>query len=144
MSSVGGGLAVPANGAYSATKFALEALSDALRFELAPFDIRVVLIEPGSIKTRFADTAQSHAQGIFSDPDSPYRTLCQRSQQVTADMSRREPGPEVVSRAIQKAIEAKRPKTRYLVAVTIPGRLVLRLGGPAWDLVVGRMFGAAT
>lgn len=140
VSSIGGRLVVPANGAYSATKFALEALSDALRFELALFGIRVVLIEPGGIKTHFADTAQSHAQGIFSDPDSPYRALYQRSRQVTAAMRRQEPGPEVVSRVIQQAIEARRPKARYLVAVSFPGRLVLHLGNPAWDLVLRRMF----
>jgi|SRR5215211_1510381 len=140
MSSIGGKLVVPANGAYSATKFALEALSDALRFELAPFGIKVVLIEPGSIKTHFADTAQAHAQEIFTNPDSPYRTLYRRSQQVTADMRRHEPGPEAVSRVIQRAIEAKRPKARYLVAMSFPGRLVLHLGGSVWDLVVRRMF----
>ncbi len=51
ISSVGGKLVLPANGPYSASKFALEALSDALRYELRPFGIRVALIEPGSIKT---------------------------------------------------------------------------------------------
>lgn len=141
VSSIGGRLVVPANGVYSATKFALEALSDALRFELAPFGIRVVLIEPGSIKTRFAETAETHAHEVFSNPDSPYRVLYERSRQVTAGMRRNEPGPEVVSRTIQRAIEAKRPKARYLVADSLPGRLVLRLGGTVWDFAVRRMFG---
>ena len=61
ISSIAGKLSTPVNGTYSATKFALEALSDALRLELAPFGIQVVLIEPGSIKTPFAETAQAHA-----------------------------------------------------------------------------------
>jgi len=51
ISSISGRLVVPSNGAYSATKFALEALSDATRLELAPFGVQVVLIEPGSIRT---------------------------------------------------------------------------------------------
>ena len=140
ISSIGGKLVVPANGAYSAAKFAVEALSDALRFELAPFGIQVVLIEPGSIKSHFADTAQAHAQEIFSNPHSPYRALYQRSQQVTANMRRHEPGPEAVSRVIQRAIEARRPKARYLVAVSFSGRLVLHLGGSVWDFVLRRMF----
>lgn len=64
ISSIGGKMALPTNGAYSATKFALEALSDALRLELAPFGIRVVLVEPGPIKTHFDATAQMQAQAI--------------------------------------------------------------------------------
>src|SRR5512141_3048320 len=56
ISSVVGKLVTPANGTYAATKFAVEALSDALRMELAPFGVQVVVIEPGSIQTRFHAT----------------------------------------------------------------------------------------
>jgi len=66
MSSIAGKRAIPVNGTYCATKFALEALSDALRLELAPFGIQVVLIEPGSIKTQFAVTAQARAQAMMT------------------------------------------------------------------------------
>ena len=65
------------NGTYSATKFALEALSDAMRVELAPFGIQVVLIEPGNIRSNFMATAQANSQEILSDPDSPYHALYQ-------------------------------------------------------------------
>ena len=140
MSSIGGKLVVPANGAYSATKFSLEALSDALRFELTPYSIKVVLIEPGSIKTRFAETAQANAQEIFAYPDSPYQALYKKYREVTAAMRRQEAGPEVVSWVIQRAIEVEKPKARYLVAVPFPGRLVLHSGDSAWDFVVRRMF----
>src|SRR6266566_5184877 len=75
--SLAGKLVLPVNGTYSATKFALEALSDAMRVELAPFGIQVVLIEPGNIRTNFMATAQANSQETLSDPDSPYHALYQ-------------------------------------------------------------------
>ncbi len=140
ISSLAGKLATPANGTYSATKFALEALSDALRLELAPFGIQVVLIEPGSIKTHFVATADAHAQAIVSNPASPYQTLYQQSDQFAAGMRQNAPGPEAVSQVIQQAIETARPKARYLVAVPFSGRLVLHLGDSVWDYALRRMF----
>lgn len=140
ISSISGKLVTPANGAYSATKFALEALSDALRLELAPFGIPVVLVEPASIKTQFHTTVESNAQEIFSNPGSPYQPLYQQYERATADMRRKEPGPEAVSKVVQQAIEADKPNDRYLVAFPLTGKLVLHLGDSAWDLVVRQMF----
>ena len=140
ISSIAGKLSTPANGTYSATKFALEALSDALRLELAPFRIQVVLVEPGAIKTQFDDTAQAHAQGILSNSASPYQPLYKMSDHAAASMRRGEPGPQAVSVVIQQAIEASSPKARYLAAIPIPGRLVLLLRDFIWDLVLRRMF----
>jgi NAD(P)-dependent dehydrogenase (short-subunit alcohol dehydrogenase family) len=140
ISSIAGKRAIPVNGTYCATKFALEALSDALRLELAPFGIQVVLIEPGSIKTQFADTAQAHAQAILSNSASPYQRLYQQDQRVSAAMRRHAPGPQAVSEMIQQAIEVSRPKARYLVDVPFSGRLALHLGDSAWDVVLRRMF----
>jgi len=140
ISSIAGRLVTPANGVYSATKFALEALSDALRLELAPFGVLVVLIEPGPIKTHFQETVESTAQEIFSNPDSPYQPLYQQYQQVNTEMTHDAPGPEVVSQVIQQAIETARPKARYLAGVALPGKLVLRLGDPVWDMAVRQMF----
>src|SRR6266508_2327201 len=125
ISSIAGKLSTPVNGTYSATKFALEALSDALQLELTSFGIQVVLIEPGSIKTHFADAAQARAQAILANPSSPYQPLYQQDQYVMTTMRRHEPGPEVVSQVIQQAIEVSRPKARYLVAVPFSGKLVL-------------------
>ena len=144
VSSVVGKLVTPANGAYSASKFALEALSDALRLELAPFGIRVVLIEPGSIKTQFHATVEANAQATFANPASPYQALYRRYEQVTADMRRKEPGPEVVSRVVQQAIEASRPKARYVAGFPVSGRLVLLLGESVWNLVVRHLFKIAS
>jgi NAD(P)-dependent dehydrogenase (short-subunit alcohol dehydrogenase family) len=144
ISSIVGKLVTPANGVYSASKFALEALSDALRLELAPFGIRVVLIEPGSIKTQFHATVEANAQAIFANPASPYQPLYRQYEHVTTDMRRKEPGPEIVSRIIQQAIESSRPKARYLAGFPLSGRLVLHLGNSVWDFVVRRMFKIAS
>lgn len=143
ISSIAGKLVTPVNGTYSATKFALEAMSDALRLELAPFGIQVVLIEPGAIKTNFEHTVQAHAQRIFSNPGSPYQALYRKYQQFSDSMRKNECGPEVVSQAVQQAMETRRPKARYLVAFPFSGRLVLRMGEPAWDLIVKQIYRTA-
>ena len=140
ISSIVGKLSTPANGLYSATKFAVEALSDALRLELEPFGIQVVLVEPGAIQTNFMDTVQSHTQETFDNPASPYRTLYQQYEQATAEMSGHAPGPEAVSRVIQQALEASRPKARYLAGVAFSGRLALLLRDFIWESVVRVMF----
>jgi NAD(P)-dependent dehydrogenase (short-subunit alcohol dehydrogenase family) len=140
ISSIAGKCSTPGSGPYSATKFAVEALSDALRWELAPFGIQVVIIEPGSISTPFAATAQAHARTILANASSPYHALYARSAAVAASMRQQGAGPEAVSKVIQQAIEAARPRRRYLVAIPFSGWLVLRLGHGAWDLVVRRLY----
>ncbi len=140
ISSIAGKRSTPANGTYSASKFALEALSDALRVELAPFGIQVIAIEPGSIKTHFIETAAAHTPESASSSASPYRTLYRQSEQLADSMQKNQSGPEVVSAAIQRAIEVPKPKARYMVAVPFSGRLVLRLGESFWDFALRRMF----
>ena len=138
--SLAGKLVLPVNGTYSATKFALEALSDALRLELAPFGIHVVLIEPGNIRSNFMATAQANSQEILANPDSPYHALYRHYQRVMTTVRKQAPGPKIVSQAVQQAIEASRPKARYLVAVPFSQRVVLRLGDVARDGIFRRMF----
>jgi NAD(P)-dependent dehydrogenase (short-subunit alcohol dehydrogenase family) len=138
--SLAGKLVLPVNGTYSATKFALEALSDALRMELAPFGIQAVLIEPGNIRSNFMATAQANSQETLSHPDSPYHALYQHYLQVMTTMRKSELGPEIVSRVVQQAIEASKPKARYLVAVPFSNRVVLHLGDTAKDTLFRRMF----
>ena len=140
ISSIVGKVVVPVNGLYSSTKFALEALSNALRLELAPFGIQVVVIEPGSIKTNFLDTIQSHSQDTFSDPASPYQPLYQKFFKFNADMGQNASGPEVVSRVIQQALDAPNPKARYLAGVAFSGKLAIYLRDLLWDSVVKSMF----
>ncbi|HEX8036429.1 MAG TPA: SDR family oxidoreductase [Ktedonobacterales bacterium] len=140
ISSIAGRCSTPGSGTYSATKFAVEALSDALRWELAPFDIQVVIIEPGSVSTPFEATAQAHARTILANASSPYSTLYEHAARFAASMRRQGAGPEAVSQVIQQAIEAARPRRRYLVAIPFSGRLVLHLGDAVWDRVVRRLY----
>ncbi len=140
VSSIAGKMSTPVNGAYSASKFAVEALSDALRWELEPFGVQVVLVEPGAVKTAFDSTVMAHAAAILSNPASPYRRLYQKYQQVSDGMRKGEPGPEVVSRTVQQAIEAQKPRNRYLAGVSLPTRIVLQLRDLVWDFAVRQMF----
>ena len=140
ISSITGRLVTPVNGTYAATKFGLEALSDALRLELEPFGIQVVLVEPGSIHTGFADRAAALNRETLANPTSPYRALYHQYAEVNASMRRGNPGPEVVSRVVLKAIEADRPKARYLAGFAFSGRLVIALRDFAWDPVIRQMF----
>lgn len=143
ISSIAGKLVTPVNGTYSATKFALEALSDALRLELAPFGIQVVVVEPGAIKTNFDRTVQAHAGQIFDNSVSPYGRLYQKYQQVSNAMRQGEAGPEAVSKVVQHALETARPKARYLAGLALPTKLVVRLGDTLWGPVVNQMFKVA-
>jgi NAD(P)-dependent dehydrogenase (short-subunit alcohol dehydrogenase family) len=140
ISSIAGKLSTPVNGTYSATKFALEALSDALQMEVALFGIQVVLVEPGAIKTRFDDTAQTLARNILLNSASPYRSLYKQNDQFAASMRKHEPGPEVVSEVIEQAIKAVTPKARYLAAIPLSGKLVIHLRDFVWGSVLKQMF----
>jgi NADP-dependent 3-hydroxy acid dehydrogenase YdfG len=142
LSSIAGKVVTPVNGAYSSTKFALEAISDALRFELEPFNIQVILIEPGAIKTNFDQTVRAHGDAITSNPASPYRSLYSKYQQVSDGMRGQEPGPEAVSAVIQHALEAAKPKARYLAGMGLPGKLVLYLRDFLWETAVRQLFRA--
>ena len=140
ISSIAGKLSTPVNGTYSATKFALEALSDALHLELTPFGIRVVLVEPGAIRTHFDDTAQAHAKDILINSTSPYQTLYKQSAQFAASMRQDEPGPEAVFKVVEQAIKAFSPKARYLAGISFSGRLVIHLRDFLWGFLLRRMF----
>lgn len=123
ISSVLGRMAIPFSGPYIASKFALEGLTETLRYELAPWNIKVVLIEPGFIATNFQQNAQL-AQAAQSQ-DSPYTTFKQASgRRVQRNIYRAAP-PEKVAETIYRAITHPTPKLRY--AVGRDARLVLPL-----------------
>ena len=129
VSSVAGKLAVPFAAPYSASKHALEALSDALLVELGPFGIRVALVEPGPIETRFGDRARSIVAPLISRP-GPYRqayALAERA--MDGEFQRGKLPAEAVARVILEAIESDRPRARYRVGrmarALIPLRAVL-------------------
>lgn len=116
VSSVAGRVAVPFAGAYSASKHALEAISDALRVELAPWGIRVVLVEPGPISTRFGDRAREATARILG-ASGPYSGLYGAAESASnREFQLGKRGPDLVARVIVGAIDSKRPKTRYRIA----------------------------
>ena len=122
VSSMGGRLTFPGGGYYHATKHAVEAISDALRFEVRPFGIDVVVIEPGAIRTAFEETSLST---MSPNGDSPYGEL---NEVVTKRVQATYRGrlaaePSVVAKVIEKAASARRPKTRYVI--TAGARMLL-------------------
>jgi NAD(P)-dependent dehydrogenase (short-subunit alcohol dehydrogenase family) len=145
LSSMGGKLTFPGGGAYHATKFAVEALSDVLRFEAAGFGVDVVVIEPGLIRTNFGTAAVGSMSEVAGD--GPYARFNAAVAATTAGayegpMRYLGARPSAVARTIEKAISRRRPRPRY--AVTASARLPLALHAilpdRAWDAVVGRSF----
>jgi NAD(P)-dependent dehydrogenase (short-subunit alcohol dehydrogenase family) len=114
VSSIAGRAAIlPFHGWYHASKFGLEALSDVLRVEVAPFGVKVALIEPGFFATSILTKAEE--QMAASDDDSPYAAGIARAESLTGFFERVAPPPDAVARAIASAVESSRPKRRYLV-----------------------------
>lgn len=136
VSSVAGRVSIPFAGPYSASKHALEAMSDALRVEVAPWGIRVVLVEPGPIATRFGDRTREATARILAVP-GPYSAFyggAERASNRQFQMGKR--GPEAVARVILDAIEAKRPKARY--RITPLARVLVPLKALASDRFLDR------
>jgi len=113
VSSVGGRVTFPLMGAYNSTKYAVESMSDALRIELSQFGVRVVLIEPGVIRSEFGDRAMNELSR-YRDPSSPYAGALARADQVLKQSEARAVGPECIAEAIEHAIAARRPRARYV------------------------------
>jgi NADP-dependent 3-hydroxy acid dehydrogenase YdfG len=143
ISSMGGRLVFPGGGAYHGTKFAVEAISDALRFEVRDFGVHVSIIEPGLIKTSFGETAH----GSVPQQDGPYAKFNAAVAKTTAEayegaFAKLGAGPEAVAKVVEKAITARRPRTRY--PVTASARFFLAqhalLPDRGWDAVVGTSF----
>lgn len=141
--SMGGKLTFPGGGAYHASKYAVEALSDALRYEVSGFGIKVVLIEPGLITTNFEAAV---AAGMPTG-DGPYAAFNQQVQAATSEaydgpMARFGGPPEAVAKVIEKALTKAHPKSRYTVTVSAPAAIVTRkvLGDRGWDLAMRTQF----
>lgn len=129
VSSVAGKLSIPFAGPYCSSKHALEAVSDALRVEVAPFNVRVVLVEPGPIATEFGDRARAEVKPLLEKP-GPYKAFYLEAERAMEQDFRRGQLPaEAVARVIVKAIEARRPRTRYPVTamarIALPARRFL-------------------
>lgn len=109
ISSIGGKIAFPMAGWYHASKFAIEALSDSLRLEVKSFGIDVIVIEPGGIKSEWADVANNTLKR--SSANSVYKNLALSLEKLNANDNF--PEPIVIAKLIKKSIGAKNPKTRY-------------------------------
>jgi NAD(P)-dependent dehydrogenase (short-subunit alcohol dehydrogenase family) len=146
VSSMGGKVTFPGGGVYHATKHAVEALSDALRFEVAGFGVNVIVIEPGLIKTGFAEAAIG-AMASELPTDGPYAEFNAAVGRETAGayegpLARLGSGPEAVARKIERAISARRPRTRYKVTASAALSLGARrlMTDRMWDRVVATQF----
>ena len=111
ISSIGGKFASPLGGWYHASKFALEALSDSLRSEVRSFGIDVVVIEPGGVKSEWANIATDNL--IKVSGKGYYEKMAKKFETLSKSNGHRAAEPIVIAKLIIKAIEAKQPKTRY-------------------------------
>jgi NAD(P)-dependent dehydrogenase (short-subunit alcohol dehydrogenase family) len=147
VSSMGGRFTFPGGGVYHASKHAVEALSDALRFEVKGFGVDVIIIEPGIIRTSFGQTAAREIDAGTRDP-GPYGEFNQAVAEATAGVYERGPlsklggPPEAVARKIEQAITARSPRTRYTVTPSARALITLRslLRGRGWDAMLRGQF----
>ncbi len=144
ISSVGGKLSTPFLGAYAGSKHAVEALSDALRRELAVYGIDVIIIEPGAVITPIWDKAESEGFGN-TYKDTIYGPIATKFEQGFIAQGRRGIPVEVVAKTIRQALESEHPKARYaLTNNPIFGWLVPRLLPDRWlDRIITSQVGLA-
>ena len=142
VSSIGGKFYEPLGAWYHATKFAVEGLSDSLRVELAPYGIRVVIIEPGPIRTEWNAISRESLVEVSRGTAYEHQAEKVRSRMEKADQPMTSSGPEVVARKIVKAATTSHPKPRYPVgrgAGTIMGARRV-LPDRAFDGIVKRLY----
>ena len=153
VSTMGANFTFPGGGFYHASKYAVEAVSDALRFEVAGFGVQVVVIQPGLIRTSFGDTAVGSLDGATEPAagdggEDPYAKFNATVARATKEVYEKGPAarlggpPEAVAATIEKAITARRPRTRYLV--TPSARLLVGqrkiLSDRMWDRFLRTQF----
>ncbi len=145
MGSMGGRLTFPGGGIYHATKYSVEALSDAMRFEVRGFGVDVILIEPGLIVTEFGGTAAASVQSTAGE--GPYEHFNRHVAKLTeaaykGPMVKLGGGPEAVARTIGGALKAERPKARYPVTPSAHLMINQRRFVPdrLWDLMMRTQF----
>jgi NAD(P)-dependent dehydrogenase (short-subunit alcohol dehydrogenase family) len=140
ISSMGGKIYTPLGSWYHATKHALEGWSDCLRFELRPFNIDVIIIEPGMIDTGFYDVVASSIPAASFD--GPYREMAQAlAGGPEGGNGMRTSPPSVIANTISRAIKAGRPRTRYVAGAMAQPLILMRrwLGDRGFDRVLSMM-----
>jgi NAD(P)-dependent dehydrogenase (short-subunit alcohol dehydrogenase family) len=126
LSSLAGRVTMPGAGAYAASKYAIEAISDAMRFEVRGFGVHVIVIEPGPIRTAFTETANSALTRAGNGPYAAYHAAVAKADADT-DESFIAGTPKRVARTIARALRDDRPRTRY--RVTAVARVVPAVRG---------------
>jgi NAD(P)-dependent dehydrogenase (short-subunit alcohol dehydrogenase family) len=147
LGSMGGLLTFPGGGHYHATKHALEAISDALRFELRGFGIDVVLLEPGLITTEFGEAATASMADVSGTGEDPYAHFNATVGAVTkgayeGPMRLLGAGPERVAKVIERAITRRRPPARITITPSAKLSILTRrlMSDRAWDAAMRRQF----
>jgi NAD(P)-dependent dehydrogenase (short-subunit alcohol dehydrogenase family) len=142
ISSVAGRVARPFSSIYDSTKHALEALSDGMRGEMAPFGVRVVIIEPGFIITEFLEVANSMADQV-PQRDTPYSTFLKDTDSAVQRFRRFAGTPDDIARLVERALTASRPKLRYVAPAHAHIFLALKWLMPErlLDRIVNRQMG---
>lgn len=119
VSSVNGFLSIPTSGIYSASKFALEGLSDALRFEVRPWGIEVIVIQPGvfgtDIRNRALESWRGRRASLPPEAGELYDSIFEAAQKLLPAIDEHAPSPEPVAEAVLDALIVEHPPTRYLV-----------------------------
>jgi NAD(P)-dependent dehydrogenase (short-subunit alcohol dehydrogenase family) len=131
VSSINGHIAFPVISAYVSTKFAIEGLSESIAYELEPFGIKVILIEPGAIGSNFMKGSVLPKRAL--DPHSPYSELVQKVSNKISSDHENATQPEEVAKTIVKAISSEKPKFRYVVGSDAIGLLEARKNMPYLD-----------
>jgi len=143
MSSMGGRISEPLGSWYHATKFAVEGMSDALRLELAPFGIRVVLIEPGGMNTEWgAIAADSLLAASAHTAYAAQATGVARMLRSVDQKPKPSSSPDRIAKAVVRAAQARRPKTRYLLGPGAKPLVTLHrfLPDRVFDAILARVF----
>jgi len=144
MSSIGGRVANPLFGPYSASKFALEAISDALRREVAEHGVRVVSVEPGGIATpiwgKGLDDARRLMEAAGEEQMRRYARLTEAVSRAVERIAREGLPPEAVARVVGEAVTAERPRARYVVGrpAKVQALAARLLPDRAFDAIVAR------
>jgi len=143
VSTMGGRVVIPFIGTYNASKFALEAMSDALRMETRPFGVRVILVEPGGVRTNFNAAANQNAQQHTTNIKSPYNRFLVSLMRFTGQIEGMSSTPETVAKVILRALTTRNPRARYIATpdARIMLAVMLRMSDRMRDAVWSRMLG---
>jgi short-subunit dehydrogenase len=115
IASMGGRIAVPFHSGYHGTKFALEGLSESIQYELGPFGIKVILIEPGAVGSSFWKNMKMAARTSSFDNNSPYRRMANNMSDAQKQMAQNSMDPSEVANVILRAVTSDNADFRYTV-----------------------------